>query len=86
MQAVLPATQVRITGRNCRLSLRFPSLSQLAGWPTKEHVIHVFGDAGVAWTWVAGANAVGMKLAEEVARRCPELLKKPSKSSLVAGH
>jgi hypothetical protein len=56
-------------------------LFKLAGRPTKEQVIHVFGDAGVAWTWVARAKAVGMKSAEEVARRFPELLKKPTKSS-----
>lgn len=61
-------------------------LFKLAGKPTKEQVIHVFGKAGVAWTWVARAKAVGMRSAEEVARRFPELLKKPSKSSLVANN
>ena len=60
-------------------------LFRVAGRPTKEQVIHVFGDSGVAWTWIARAKAVGMKSAEEVARRFPELLKKPSKSALVAG-
>jgi len=59
-------------------------LFKVAGRPTKEQVIHVFGKAGIAWTWAARAKAVGMKSAEEVARRFPELLKKPSKSSLAA--
>ena len=59
-------------------------LFKLAGKPTKEQVIHVFGKPGIAWTWVARAKAVGMKSAEEAARRFPELLKKPAKSTLVA--
>jgi hypothetical protein len=59
-------------------------LFKVAGRPTKEQVIHVFGKAGVAWTWVAQAKAVGMKSAEEVARRFPEILRKPAKSWLVA--
>jgi hypothetical protein len=58
--------------------------SHLREGPTKEQVIHVFGKPGIAWTWVVRAKAVGMKSAEEVARRFPELLKKPAKSSLVA--
>ena len=59
-------------------------LFKVAGRPTKEQVIHVFGKAGVAWTWVARAKAVGMKSAEEVVRRFPEILKKPAKSCLVS--
>jgi hypothetical protein len=61
-------------------------LFKLAGRPTKEQVSHVFGKAGIAWTWVARAKAAGMKSAEEVARRFPELLKKPAKSSLIAAN
>lgn len=59
-------------------------LFNLAGRPKKEQVTHVFGKPGVAWTWVARARAVGMKSAEEVARKFPELLKKPSQSCLVS--
>jgi hypothetical protein len=61
-------------------------LFKLASKPTREQVVHVFGDSGVAWTWAARAKAVGMKSGEEVARRFPELLKKPSGSSLVPRH
>ena len=57
-------------------------LFKVAGRPTREQLIHVFGKAGVAWTWVRRAKAVGMKSAEEVAHRFPELLKKPAKSNL----
>jgi hypothetical protein len=42
-------------------------LFQLAGKPKKEDFIHVYGEMGAKWTWVARAKAVGLNTAEEAA-------------------
>jgi hypothetical protein len=42
-------------------------LFALAGKPKKEDFIHVYGEMGAKWTWVARAKAVGLATAEEAA-------------------
>lgn len=42
-------------------------LFQLAGKPKKEDFLHVYGEMGAKWTWVARAKAVGLSTAEEAA-------------------
>ena len=42
-------------------------LFQLAGKPKKEDFVHVYGEMGAKWTWVARAKAVGLNTAEEAA-------------------
>lgn len=44
-------------------------LFQLAGKPKKEDFIHVYGEMGAKWTWVARAKAVGLNTAEEAAAK-----------------
>jgi hypothetical protein len=44
-------------------------LFQLAGKPTKQDFIHVYGEMGAKWTWVARAKAVGLSTAEEAAKQ-----------------
>lgn len=43
-------------------------LFQLAGKPAKQDFIHVYGEMGAKWTWVARAKAVGLNTAEEAAK------------------
>lgn len=42
-------------------------LFALAGKPKKQDFIHVYGEMGAKWTWVARAKAVGLSTAEEAA-------------------
>jgi len=42
-------------------------LFALAGKPKKEDFIHVYGEMGAKWTWVARAKAVGLNTPEEAA-------------------
>lgn len=44
-------------------------LFALAGKPKKEDFIHVYGEMGAKWTWVARAKAVGLNTAEEAAKQ-----------------
>lgn len=59
-------------------------LFKLAGKPSKQDFIHVFGKPGVAWTWVARAKAVGLNSAEECARKFPSMRSKAPQSCVVA--
>lgn len=54
-------------------------LYKLAGRPSKKDFIAVFGKQGVAWTWEARAEAVGLTSTEEVASKFQSLLKKAAR-------
>ena len=52
-------------------------LYKLAGRPSKEDVVKVYGTAkAIAWTWVARAKAAGLSSAEEAATQFQSMLAK----------
>ena len=58
-------------------------LYKLSGRPKKSDFVHVYGKAGVLWTWERRAQAVGLASAEEAAEKFQAMLAKPAKSCLV---
>src|SRR5438552_9927668 len=58
-------------------------LYKLSRRPKKSDFIHVYGKAGVLWTWERRAQAVGLPSAEEAAEKFQAMLAKPARSCLV---
>lgn len=58
-------------------------LFQLAGKPSKQDFIHVYGEMGAKWTWPARAKAVGLTSGEEAAKQFQAMRAKPAGSCLV---